>query len=309
MDETRSAFLSRLKLRHLRLLVALSETRSLRRASEYMAMTQPSCSVLLSELEALAGAPLCTRHARGLQLNALGQIAAQMARSMLHEARKLQEEFSQYATGIMGSVHLGAIVASIGDVVAPSMRALTASHPRITTHLVTDTSDRLLQRLHAGELDIVIGRQIEAVIDPTLDCAGPRSEPLAVIARRGHIVARKRALTLHDLAGLQWVLQTAPSPMRRAIDTMFIASGISIPRCKIETASTYATLKIVESSEMCAIVPKSVAQSFSDWSGITSLDITLPDLLGNYHVITIKNRTLSPAATLIRAHLSEAVIA
>ena len=56
---------TRLKTRHLLLLVHLYEQRSVLRAAEAANMTQPAASKLLAEMEHLLGVPLFDRHARG----------------------------------------------------------------------------------------------------------------------------------------------------------------------------------------------------------------------------------------------------
>ena len=57
---------SRLKLRHLRLVVALDECRNLHRAAETMNIAQPAASKLLAEIEEILHQPLFERHPRGL---------------------------------------------------------------------------------------------------------------------------------------------------------------------------------------------------------------------------------------------------
>lgn len=58
---------TRLKTRHLSLLLHLYEQRSVLRAAEAANMTQPAASKLLAEMESLLGVPLFERHARGVE--------------------------------------------------------------------------------------------------------------------------------------------------------------------------------------------------------------------------------------------------
>jgi DNA-binding transcriptional LysR family regulator len=53
-----STIRKRLRLRHLQLMVALSETESLRSAADDLAMTQPAATKALQELEDTVGAKL-----------------------------------------------------------------------------------------------------------------------------------------------------------------------------------------------------------------------------------------------------------
>ena len=57
---------ARLKMKHLALLLAIREQRSLTRVAEHMATSQPAVTQALAELEGLFGAPLFVRSARGM---------------------------------------------------------------------------------------------------------------------------------------------------------------------------------------------------------------------------------------------------
>jgi DNA-binding transcriptional LysR family regulator len=59
------SFVSRLHLKQLRLLVALSEHGSLVKASQRVALTQPGASKALQEIETTFGTPLFVRTNRG----------------------------------------------------------------------------------------------------------------------------------------------------------------------------------------------------------------------------------------------------
>src|SRR6476646_2317722 len=64
--------LGRLKLRQLALVVAIDTHRSLRKAAEAVAVTQPAATRLLHDLEAALGVPLFVRHAWGMEPTGYG---------------------------------------------------------------------------------------------------------------------------------------------------------------------------------------------------------------------------------------------
>ncbi|MBV8520595.1 MAG: LysR family transcriptional regulator, partial [Acetobacteraceae bacterium] len=67
MVDAGRSLLWRIKTRHLALLLALDEHRSVLRASHALHMTQPACSKLLTQLEQVLGVALFERHARGIE--------------------------------------------------------------------------------------------------------------------------------------------------------------------------------------------------------------------------------------------------
>ena len=85
MDPRTDRLVRTLRLRHLELLVALSETPTMRGAATRLHLSQPAISKMLGELEHCFGARLSERSHLGIHANALGSSAAFRARAVLHE--------------------------------------------------------------------------------------------------------------------------------------------------------------------------------------------------------------------------------
>ncbi|MEF9875908.1 MAG: LysR family transcriptional regulator, partial [Gordonibacter sp.] len=66
----------RLKIRHLRVIEALDQHKSLLRASKALGVSQPGLSRTLQEVEDIVGCELFERHPRGVQPNAVGRLLA-----------------------------------------------------------------------------------------------------------------------------------------------------------------------------------------------------------------------------------------
>src|SRR5690606_15206515 len=76
---------SYLKLRHLRLLVLLDDTRSLRRAAALLGISQPATSKALSEIESAFGLQLFERSGGGTRPTLYGEVVVRFARNVLAE--------------------------------------------------------------------------------------------------------------------------------------------------------------------------------------------------------------------------------
>jgi hypothetical protein len=70
---TVDTIVTRLRLKQLRLLIALDEHGSLHRAADEMTLTQPGATKALREIEATFGATFFTRSPQGIQPNELGR--------------------------------------------------------------------------------------------------------------------------------------------------------------------------------------------------------------------------------------------
>ena len=93
---------SRLHMRHLRLLSALSEEGSVRRTAEKLAITQPAATKILQEIEELLGQKMFVRTTNGLQPNGLGEAAIRYARLVFADLDSFHEEILAIESGHRG---------------------------------------------------------------------------------------------------------------------------------------------------------------------------------------------------------------
>src|SRR5437764_386841 len=100
---------SRLKLAQLRLIAAIEDSGSVSAAAQALNVSQPAASRLMGELEAMFGAPLCERLARGVRLTPLGGALARHARSVLLQLSEAERELADLREGRRGAVSVGAV--------------------------------------------------------------------------------------------------------------------------------------------------------------------------------------------------------
>src|SRR5688572_398872 len=105
-------FLTRLRLnaRQIAFLVKLDEERSVLKAAEAIAMTQPAASKLLRCFEETLEVKLFERHARGVVPTRYGEIHIRRARAMLSEMNLAQEEIVALKRGSSGRVSIGTVI-------------------------------------------------------------------------------------------------------------------------------------------------------------------------------------------------------
>ena len=82
-DVLKERMTARLRLRHLRLLAALSRCSTLAEAAQEVGVTQPAASQALREIENLLEMPLFERHARGLRATEAGRLMAEQSDHVL----------------------------------------------------------------------------------------------------------------------------------------------------------------------------------------------------------------------------------
>jgi len=106
----------------------------------------------------------------------------------------------------------------------------------------------------------MLGRVLPIREHNKFDFAALSDEPMRVVARRRHVLTRRRRVDWNELVRWPWVLQTIRSPARVLLEDAFARAGVSTPEDMIECTSIFATLQLVQSSEAVAMLPESVVR-------------------------------------------------
>ena len=123
--------LNRLKLRHVRLLLAVHEGGTLRQAATQLGVTQPAATKMLHELEDALGLKLFERAGRGLRWTAAGHRVLEHFSGLQGGLAALARELAQMAPEGVQLLQVGAIMAASTDVLAPALLALRQQYPQL----------------------------------------------------------------------------------------------------------------------------------------------------------------------------------
>jgi LysR family hydrogen peroxide-inducible transcriptional activator len=143
-------------LRQLAYLVELSECRNFRAAAEAQFVTQSTVSAGIKDLENLLGVQLVERDRRHVLLTGIGEEVVRRARDLLAAANDLAEAARAGAEPLSGTLRLGAIPTIAPYLLPDVLPALRRSYPALKLILREDLTERLLERLHSGELDVAL---------------------------------------------------------------------------------------------------------------------------------------------------------
>jgi len=143
-------------LRHLRHLTALDDHRHFGRAAEACYVTQSTLSASIKELEALLETVLVDRSKRRVVLTPIGVEVAEHARKIIHEVEQLVDVTRAAREPLSGTVRLGTIP-TIGPFLLPRvLPGLREAYGSLKLYLIEDLTDRLVEALHRGQLDVVL---------------------------------------------------------------------------------------------------------------------------------------------------------
>ncbi|CAG2128682.1 LysR substrate-binding domain-containing protein [Cupriavidus plantarum] len=287
---------ARLKTRQLMLLVALDEEGNIHRAAEALNMTQPAASKLLRELETMLDVPLFERLPRGMRPTLYGEAMIRHARAVVGSLDQAQEEVMGLKAGQRGHVAVGVITSPAVKLLPPAIAALKRDNPGVRVTLEIENSNVLLERLAQEKLDVVIGR-LSAEHDKLPLRYRPMSdEPVCVVARAGHPLLSAGALTLETVANACWVVPPDGTVLRHRFDVMFRRASLVPPRDIVETSALLFVTRMLELSDMLAVLAADVAEYYARHGMLEILPLEVPCHMDDFGLITRTDRLLSPAA-------------
>src|SRR5690606_33689610 len=223
------------------------ELGSLSKAAAVIRIAQPALSRQVRAMEAELGAPLLTRHGRGVTPTAAGEILAARARRLLREVETLRDHVSASAAEPSGRVGLGVPTSLAAALLPPLAAALRARHPALRPHFVDGFSAVLHERTLAGDLDLAVlyfDRPMGPLtalplVEEDLLLIGPPDSP-AMTSREPP-----------DLAAAPLILPGRPNRLRLIVDQALAMHPL------VEVDSLPAMIEMVRAGQGCTVLPYS----------------------------------------------------
>ena len=287
------------RLRHLELIAELYDCRSILKASKRLSLTQPTVTKALQDVESTLAVRLFERSNRGLEPTPYGEIFARHAKIVLAQLRHAAEELEGLRAGYSGRVTVGTLLAASASILPDAIALLKKQRPGVAISVVVGTYDILRPSLLVGDLDMVLGRLPAEGRSRALVYEEFYAEPICVVTRRGHPLARKRRVSLRDLANEAWLLPLPETALRRQIERAFVEAGAPLPRNVIESVSILTNRALLRKSDSIGVMPYHVALDDVEQGLLAILPVKLKSIEGPVGAILRAPGTLPPAASAL----------
>ena len=186
-----------LKLKDLRYLVALADTRHFGRAAERSFVSQPTLSAQLKKLEEYLGVQLIERAPKRVALTAAGEEIVERARRIVEAGEEIVELAKGHRDPLAGRLRL-ALLPTIGPYLLPNVAAKLRKHlPRLELMLYEYQTDVMLEKLHSGEIDVGI-LALPVPLDGLTTCELYK-EPFTVALPTHHRLSGRSSIRVDDL--------------------------------------------------------------------------------------------------------------
>ena len=279
-----------MELHQLEYFVAVAEEASFTRAASRVHVAQPGVSAQVRRLESELGQQLLDRSGRSVRLTEVGSAVLPFARAALDAVANARLAVDDLAGLVRGQVTVGMVSGCALPVLAELLAGFHDRHPGVAIALVEDNSDRLVERLRDGRLDLALigwAEQTPADIDSVVLV----DEELVAVAAPGHPLAGAGAgaITIRQLRDLPLVSLPRGTGVRAALDAACAAAGFT-PRIVFEASALPMVVELADRGLGLAVVPASIP------NGPGILRLTEPQLRSRLELAWPSAPAANPAA-------------
>ncbi|UFM64965.1 LysR family transcriptional regulator [Paracoccus sp. MA] len=295
-----------LKPAQLRLLQQIAETGQLQLAAERVGMTQPAASRMLAEIENQVGAQLFLRQPKGMEPTEIGRAVLRRARVILREMVSMASDVQALREGFGGTLRVGAVTGPAVSYLVSAIREIKEGAPDADITVDVMPSRELLQHLAAGEMDFVLARILPEFDSRDFNILPMRDEKVAFLVRASHPLSRSASVTLTELAGQEWIMQSRGAPIREAALAAFANVGLAEPRNIVNSPSLLLTIAYLAQGDAVAPMSEEVAELLIRppvGAGFAMLPVPHEIRVSPYYLLDLKRRPLSPLAMRLREKL------
>lgn len=288
----------RIKFRHLQTFIEVARQKSVGKAADVLAVTQPAVTKTIRELEEILGVALIVKEGRGIMLSHLGEVFLRHAGESIASVQRGVESIGQAQRLEGPPVRIGALPTAsasfMPDVIADFLDIGTGSPVTV----VSGENRWLLDALRMGDLDLVVGRMPAPELMTGLSFEPLYTEEVVFAVRRDHPLADQRNFSLSELMQFTVLMPTRGSVIRPYVDRFLLTNGIAEFPVTIETVSDSFGRAFIARHDAVWIISRGVVAAELEAGRFVALNVDMAETRGAVGLTRLAN--LEPSGSLVR---------
>lgn len=222
-------------LDQLRILHAISNEGSFKKAAEKLYISQPAVSLQVQNLERQLNTPLFYRDKRKARLTETGQLLIKYCERILSLCEETCRALDDLQTLQSGGLIIGASQTT-GTYLMPRLIGIFRhKYPQIAIELQVHSTRKISWGIANGNIDLaVVGGEIPEELQKNLEIISYAEDELALILPLSHSFSSKEFIQKEDLYRLNFIALNTQSTIRKVIENTLIQHGIDSNFFKIE---------------------------------------------------------------------------
>lgn len=279
---------------------AVAALGSFRAAAQSLHLSQPALSRRIDKLEAGLGVRLLERTTRKVSLSNTGREFARKAQSLLDELDATILGMEDLAVQRSGIVTVACVPSATRYFLPQVLQRFHAQFPRIRVRIHDAHANEVLAAVSTSEADFglnFLGQQEAGMLFKPL-----LQERFVLACRSDHVLAKQRSVKWAQLKDHAYLSVGASSGNRLLIERA-MASISERPQAIFESRHVQTLLGMVEAGLGVAVVPQLAMPQHS--GALVSVALTSPAIKREMGLISLRGRTLSPAAEQLYGFIAD----
>ena len=286
-----------MKLRELRILLAVVKAGSMAKAATDLAISQPNVSKAIADLEHTFSVRLLDRSSRGVEPTTYGLAVIKRATAMFDELRQSVKEVEFLADPTAGELRLGCSDFAAG-VVGVAIERMSRRYPRIAFEVMSAGAAELQHHLESRNIELFVATDQWSLSTEEFAVEVLYDDPLIAVADAQHPLTRRRRIALTDLVNEAWAMPPANTISGRYIRDVFRTNRLALPTTIVSTYSSVLRQHLVATAGFITVLPKPTFEIMGKGLSIKALPVNLPTPRRRVVLVVLKKRMLSSIAQL-----------
>ncbi len=291
-----------MQIESLKVFCDLAETESFTKAAQINNVTQSAVSQQISSLERQFKSLLIERSKKKFRLTREGQVLYEYSKQIIQTFDSLHSRLQEIKDIISGTIRVATIY-SIGlHDLPPYIKKFLKTFPTVNVHVEYRRSNQVYDDVLGNVVDL--GLVAYPQRDPKLEIVPLRKDRLVLVCHPEYALAKKKSVSLAEIAGHKFISFASDIPTRKAIDKILRDELIEVQHV-MEFDNIETVKRAVEINAGIAILPQgTILQELSN-NTLVALELEGGEFFRPLAAIYKKNRVLSPAMKQFLSILKE----
>jgi len=293
----------RVTLRDLHILSAVVRWGSMAQAASHLAMSQSAVSEAIANLEDALRVRLLDRSSKGIEPTIYAKALLKREHAVFDELKQGIKDIEFLSDPTAGEVRIASPDFLSAWLLPAVIELLSREHPQISIRVSQyEATELQFRELHERNVDLVITRIPKAFKDDDFEIEILLNDRHFVVAGAQSRWARRRNITLAELANEPW-LHTSNPVVDAVFQEAFEAQGLKVPSERVTAASVLLRIHLLATGRFLSVLSESALRGVAKQMSFKVLPIDLRIKAPPVAIIRLKNRTLSPVVHLFIEHL------
>jgi DNA-binding transcriptional LysR family regulator len=293
----------RLKLRDLHILSVTVRFGSMARAAAHLETSQSVVSEAIANLESALGVHLLDRSPRGIEPTIYATALLKRGHVVFDELREGIKDIETLAGQATGEVRIACPEFLAAGLMSDAVEGFSKRYPAVVCTVVeADVSTLDFRQLQERHVDLMVTRVTSGFTDDNLNVENLFDDPHLVVAGAKSPWAGKRTIKLAELANEPWIIPTSVI-VSAILKQAFEQQGLKVPSERVVTSFILMRNHLLASGRYLTVLPESALRYNARQWALRALPVKLHATPQPVAVVSLKNRSLSPAVALFVEHL------